>query len=419
MVIYKFENIFTGEVVYYKKKSTFCDRYEVNYRNLSLTSPEYKQYYESLTDKEKETKNRPRNHSKGWKQSKVEINENNPNIIIEDMYFDELSVLEKENIRLKKDIQRYRDKIRILQNEIKQVNRKENDFEEILKELLDKVDKQEKIKIEHNTSINNDNIGIIQLSDLHFNKVVKLAENKFNFDVAQKRLTKLFRKAQTIFDMNNIKKVAIIFTGDLFNLDKYNNKITNEGTRAEGFYKGWNIMRTLLDEMYSKYELMFAGVVGNESRIDDEFPISDSLAINNFDWLLYQFIKERYSDCIFLNDNNKIEDVISINNKNIHISHGYFLKQIFSGSKLKNKLESLNDIRVRWLLKKNIKIDYFLFGHIHSPLITDEFGRSGSLVGADDYSSNKLNIVSSKSSQNIYIVSKNNIYGLIIPLEEV
>lgn len=416
MKIYKFTNIETNEILYYKKKKNFTERFDVNERNLSFTTDEYKKYYNSLSDDEKSTRGRPRVHSKGWKQEHIEIDIMNFDGVIEDDGESLDTTLHKENNRLRKQVQNYQDKLRILRKEIRVNNREENSLNNTLGEILDLIEPYDDFaKIEENEN-NGKKVGIIHLSDLHFNKQVHLKDNTYNFEIAKQRLEKLFTTSVNIFHKNNIKEVVVIFTGDLFNLDKYDNKLTNEHNRAVGFYKGWEIMKHFLDNLHHLYKVSFAGIIGNESRIDEFFPLNNELAMNNFDWLLYQFIKERYPYSTYLNNGDKIEDVIGVSGLNIHISHGYFLKQIIKDSKTRNKMESLNEVRVRWLLSHNTKIDYFLFGHIHSPMITDEFGRSGSIVGGDDYSTNKLNIVASKPSQNIYVIKGKDIFGTIIRL---
>ena len=56
---------------------------------------------------------------------------------------------------------------------------------------------------------------------------------------------------------------------------------------------------------------------------------------------------------------------------------------------------------------KGQNVDYVIFGHIHSTMITDTFARSASLVGGNGYSDKNLNL-SSKASQNYYIIDTNN-----------
>ena len=62
-------------------------------------------------------------------------------------------------------------------------------------------------------------------------------------------------------------------------------------------------------------------------------------------------------------------------------------------------------------------MDYVIFGHIHSARVGDNFSRSSSMVGANDYSEKALNL-SGRASQNCYIFYKNcNRDGIKIDLQ--
>ena len=73
---------------------------------------------------------------------------------------------------------------------------------------------------------------------------------------------------------------------------------------------------------------------------------------------------------------------------------------------LRGKLDTaVNQIAGRYSLK-GIKIDYVIFGHVHSARVGDNFGRSSSLVGSNDYSEKALNL-NGRASQNCYIFHSN------------
>ena len=55
---------------------------------------------------------------------------------------------------------------------------------------------------------------------------------------------------------------------------------------------------------------------------------------------------------------------------------------------------------------RGIDINYVIFGHIHSARVGDNFSRSSSMVGANDYSEKALNL-SGRASQNCYIFYDN------------
>ena len=86
---------------------------------------------------------------------------------------------------------------------------------------------------------------------------------------------------------------------------------------------------------------------------------------------------------------------------------------------LRGKLDSsVNQIAGRYSLK-GIKIDYVIFGHVHSARVGDNFGRSSSMVGANDYSEKALNL-NGRASQNCYIFyNDGNRDGIKVDLQNV
>ena len=77
---------------------------------------------------------------------------------------------------------------------------------------------------------------------------------------------------------------------------------------------------------------------------------------------------------------------------------------------------SINQIIGRYRLR-GTKVDYVIFGHIHSARISDNFARSSSMVGSNDYSEKALNL-SGRASQNCFIFYKNgNRDGIKIDLQ--
>ena len=55
---------------------------------------------------------------------------------------------------------------------------------------------------------------------------------------------------------------------------------------------------------------------------------------------------------------------------------------------------------------ENIKVDYVILAHQHSARIGDNYSRSSSMVGGNDYSQKDLNLAG-RASQNIYVFYEN------------
>lgn len=322
---------------------------------------------------------------------------------------------EKYIKQLEKQVQNLMDKNRILIKNKRHDNR--NDI--IMEEFMDKVSKHlgdlhntgfvYPTRIQHATET-----MIVQLSDLHFGKVVNLQNNKFNFDVAEARLNTYAREIEDIANKYEVKEMIICFTGDLFNLDSHlDTLLSNESNRAVNFIKGIDILTNFIKRLGTRYRLSFVGIVGNESRIrayEDQSNI-DEVSSNNFDYIAFQTLSRIFPGIPKLNECNTLKHVFEVNGKNIGIFHGDKINR-HTREELTKQSVSLYELSGKY-------IDYMLFGHIHEYLITATFARSGSLVGADNYAQNQLNIINSKASQNVFLVSQAGIKPIPILLNSI
>ncbi len=330
-----------------------------------------------------------------------------------DEYELEREELIQYSINLKKKLQRTQDTLRIERKALRFENRASQHVENLLADLIDSVPKC-KIQPNKYEVCNSNKSGVIQLSDLHIGERVDLANNKYDFDTAKKRLNMFFSEAITEFKLKSITNVSILFTGDLINLDTHmDKKITNEACRSEAMTRAFEMLSACIELLLKEgFNLSMASVVGNESRLDgyEKFSSINSIAMNNFDYLLYFLIKTRYNDSItFLNNGDTLEDMVNVNGKNIILVHGDKLSH-------NNLIDSVNKLKLRWFEKTGIMADYCLLGHIHQDKIENIYARSGSLVGANGYSDNGLNIPNSRASQNIGIIDEN-IKMFAIPLK--
>ena len=140
-------------------------------------------------------------------------------------------------------------------------------------------------------------------------------------------------------------------------------------------------------------------MVGNEGRANKEMGWSNVVATDNYDYTIFQCLRYLFRDkSIKFVHGDPSELVINVAGQNLLMLHGH-------GS-LRGKLDSsVNQIAGRYSLK-GIKIDYVIFGHVHSARVGDNFGRSSSMVGANDYSEKALNL-NGRASQNCYIFYSN------------
>jgi len=321
-----------------------------------------------------------------------------------------------ENVRLAKEKQEYQDSNRIERKSFRNQARFENAITALNRAVLDKFEKIDfeikkalkpkedriyfpKVKDgEPNANISlSKNQAIIQLSDTHFNELVDLKNNRYDFDIASKRMKLYADEIKKMLKSYNVEKVILAMTGDLINsdrrLDEKLNMATNRMTAA---MISVNLIQYFIQDLMEEFDQMdVVYVTGNESR-SFEYGFSDIVVTDNYDSVIFNMLKLVFnkSDCVKFIDTNPVETIICVNEKNILLTHGTHLGQATQGNiqKLVGKYAS-----------NGTTVDYVLFGHIHSAYISDNYARSSSLVGENTYSSFGLNFAS-KASQNLHLI---------------
>jgi predicted phosphodiesterase len=245
--------------------------------------------------------------------------------------------------------------------------------------------------------------GIIQLSDLHLNECVDESFNEYNWDIASKRLTKHFKTAMKHFKDNGVKKVLVAMTGDMLNSDRRLDEITtNQCNRASALFLATSLIASAVRDLcLNEFDVSVTFVVGNESRIDQDLYNTKMLASNNFDYMIFNMLRcmLESTGVVFHYPQSVLESVVTLGDYDILLIHG-------NNGISKDIDTSVSKFKAKYMAM-GIKIDYVMFGHIHQTLISDSFGRSGSLTGDNSYNYYGLNI-SGKPTQNYYIVSKDN-----------
>ena len=306
----------------------------------------------------------------------------------------------RENVRLSKQKQKAQDKNRIFNKSFREHARIENAVEEYSKELKTLFENN-KLNTTINTfKVNNKAVGVIQFSDVHFNELVELENNRYDFQVASSRVRYFVNKSRLYFKTSNITNVVIALTGDLMNSDRRLDELLNQATnRAKATFLGVDILQQAILDLNEDFNVTVASVVGNEGRANKELGWSNVIATDNYDYTIFQCLRYLFrKNSVKFVHGDPSELVLNVAGQNLLMMHGH-------GS-LRGKLDtSVNQIAGRYSLK-GIKIDYVIFGHVHSARVGDNFGRSSSMVGANDYSEKALNL-NGRASQNCYIFYKN------------
>ncbi len=306
-----------------------------------------------------------------------------------------------ENVRLSKQKQRYQDSNRIERKAFRKYARIENAVEEYVSNLKEVFDRIEISTLTEEHEQFESAVGVLQISDAHFNELVSLKNNKYDFTVASKRIRKFVQKAKLYFDSAGITNVLVAFTGDLLNSDRRLDELLNEATnRSQATFLAVDILQQMLLDLNKDFNVSVASVTGNESRVNKDWGWADMLATDNYDFMIHNILKYLFRDSnIIFVDGDPLELVVNVAGQNLLLMHG-------NGAVKHNNLEtSINQVVGRYMLK-GIPVDYVILGHQHSCRIGDTYSRSSSLVGANDYSEKALNL-SGRASQNCYIFYDN------------
>ena len=319
----------------------------------------------------------------------------------------------KENVKYKKQKQKAQDITRVERKSFREFARVENAVEEYSKELKKLFENYKLHKLTRKHTGSKKAVGVIQFSDLHFNELVNLKTNKYDFEVAAKRCQYFVSKAKKYFEIAQIKNVVVALTGDLLNSDRRLDELLNQATnRAKATFLSVDIMQQVILDLNKNYNVSIAGVVGNEGRANKELGWSNIVATDNYDYTIYNCLRFLFKDShVKFIDGDPSEIVVNVAGQNLLMLHGH-------GS-LKGGIEkSVNQIIGRYA-GQGIEVHYVIFGHVHSARVGDNYSRSSSMVGANDYSDKALNL-SGRASQNCYIFyNDGNRDGIKIDLQNV
>ena len=250
------------------------------------------------------------------------------------------------------------------------------------------------------------NVGFLVLSDWHIGKTVGLDGNRFDFEEARKRLTRLSVNVCKYLKLYNISTLHIALLGDFIHAQhRRDMKSAAQFVEIEAGVYCYHLIREFIESFrFSLNDIVISGVVGNESRFDSrEFHTNiNSEAKNSIDYMIYEMLKSNFE---------LIPEVTFNENFNILAIHGDKINQ----NNIDNEISKL---KLKVFNEKREYIDYVILGHIHSTLITDKYARNASLVGADEYASRGLNIPESYVSQLFGVVCDRDIHVFSIRLDK-
>jgi len=311
------------------------------------------------------------------------------------------------NLRLSKQKQRLQDLQRIERKSFREHTRLENALVEYNNELINILHEHSlntKVKIHKDKT---KGALIVQIADTHFNELVDLDCNKYDFNIASKRLEKFAHYIKKYVTFYNVKNVLIAITGDLLNSDRrLDEKLSMATNRAKATFLGTHLLKHFILDINQVANISVACVTGNESRVNEELGWVDIVASDNYDFTIFEMLRLLLPDITFIRGSS-LELVVNVANQNVLLIHGHQLGKMDS-----NQVGKV----ISKYARKGTTIDFIICGHLHETMITDTLARSSSLVGANAYSENALNLYS-RAAQNIYVMMDDGRHDIRIDLQ--
>lgn len=326
---------------------------------------------------------------------------------------EDLEVL-TENVRLAKQKQQQQDRNRIERKSFREYVRVENAVSEYAQAIESMLLKYGEGLGKYSSDLqyvdfSEGEVGVIQVTDTHFNELVDLPHNKYDMSVASHRLFRLCVEAENTFASRDIKKVVVAFTGDLMNSDRRLDELLNKATsRAKATFVAVELIKEFLLRLSNSFDVSVVSVLGNESRVKDDMSFANSVLSDNYDYTIMNMTRLlMHNTNVTFSELDKMELVVDINGHKCLFTHDI--------QKSTNNQKSAQSTIGRYHLNGS-PIDCVMGGHLHSTKIEHISYRSQSLVGSNEYNEHALNL-SGRAGQNIYVFGKDYRHAISIDLQ--
>lgn len=257
---------------------------------------------------------------------------------------------------------------------------------------------------------NNSNVeAILLISDLHIGVECSNFYNKYNSNIAKKRVVKLVDDTITYCHRNNVNKLNICNLGDLVHgIIHTSARLEQEMDVTKQIMTAAEILAEALSRLQEAAPIVtYRSVVDNHSRAIASK--EESIEKENFSNIIDWWIKERLKNSSIQFENDNIDEGIGkfklYNGKNVMFAHGHN--------------DNINSVFQSWVGATGEYIHYCLIGHYHCEKFKS-FQNSriivnGSIVGTEQYALSKR--LFSKPSQTLLIFDNDNTLNISIDLD--
>lgn len=316
---------------------------------------------------------------------------------IESLFATDKELIE-QNVRYKKQQQKFMDFNRVERKTFREYARVENAVSEYVQQLADVFDNNPYQVVTELHDVVGSATGIIHISDVHFNELINIVGNQFDFTIASQRIRKLISESMRYFSLHDVTDVFVFLGGDLLNSDRRLDELVAMATnRSKATFIAVQILEHAIVHLNQQFNVHVAGVCGNESRVGKDIGWANELVSDNYDFTIFNILRYKLKDnpgISFLGLSDKVEEVVDVNGVHVLLAHGHQI-----GKDISKDVSKL----VRKYATKGIVIRFVIWGHIHEAMIADQYARNSSVCGSNNYAEDALLLVG-RASQNIHIV---------------
>lgn len=316
---------------------------------------------------------------------------------------DELEVqirdLYKQQIKTRDSLNAYR---RILREEARL-----EDFKSLMKELV--VDISKLPVVSYTGSGNNYTEAVLLLSDLHIGVEINNYYNKYNLNIARKRVQKLVQDTIKYCTNNRVQRLNVLGLGDYCQGHIHTSaRLEQQMDVVEQIMLASEIIADALNQLQAAApDVRYYSVTDNHSRMTPS--IKESIEAENYGKLITFYLKERLKNTSIIFEDNVLDQEIGLiqlqNGKTGVFAHGHH--------------DNITTIFQNMTAYTGIVVDYAFVGHYHCEKLKTfnsfKVYVNGSIVGVDQFAFSKR--LFGKPSQTLLIFDDDNVIHHSINLD--
>lgn len=298
---------------------------------------------------------------------------------INDLTFDEF---EEKTEEIKRDLYKQTVKNRDTLNSYRRTLRDEariEDIKDLIKESIGNLTQYEKINYDTDAYEDLDTEAIMLLSDLHIGMEINNFYNKYNIEIAKKRMAEYVNKVIKHCRRNYVKTLNVMNLGDLIHgIIHVTCRIESQVDVIEQVMTAAEILADALNELQKAApNIVYRSCSDNHARVIAD--LKQHIEKENFGKLIDFYLKARLknTNIIFAEDN--LDDDISMfslsNGKKVIGVHGH--------------RENVNTVVQGFLGATKQFVDYVVMGHYHESKMKGFQGAkvfiNGSICGSDQF----------------------------------